>query len=58
MERAGRSHDNAVATRDGVQKIVRAEVGDVRAEVGEMRRNLEGKLKDLESKLDALLART
>ena len=73
VERAGRSHDNAVATRDGVQKIVRAEVGDVRAEVGdvradvraevgELRRNLEGKLKDLESKLesklDALLART
>ena len=65
VERAGRSQDNAVATRDGVQKIVRAEVGDVRAEVGdvraevgEMRGNFEGKLKDLESKLDALLART
>ena len=33
VERAGRSHDNAVATRDGVQKIVRAEVGEVREEV-------------------------
>jgi len=60
VEHAGRSHDNAVATRDGVQKIVRAEVGDVRAEVGDVRAEvgeMRGKLEGIESKLDALLAR-
>ena len=60
VERAARSHDNAVATRDGVQKIVRAEVGDVRAEVGDVRAEvgeMRGKLEGIESKLDALLAR-